>query len=259
MITVRLLGGMGNQMFQYAFALVLRERGYQVQFDRSHIKYGNPHPCIREYSLDVFGSHHFGEPSERIYSEPSLLYNEENLRPPDPSTVCGYWQTEKYYQNIESKIRAALTVEVPLSAHGEQMKDRILHSNSVMVHVRRTDFLKYMDYHGMPTMEHYYTPALGYVRSLQGATEVFVFSDDRKWCYENFSSKFHIVEGASKYEDMALMSLCKHAVIANSTFSWWGAWLGDHRVGRTVVAPRDWFATKDADSTDIVPERWIRL
>jgi hypothetical protein len=112
----------------------------------------------------------------------------------------------------------------------------------------------------MPGLD-YYAAAVELIYTRHLDPKFFVFSDDTNWCKENFPSTFHIVEGTDKHEDLRLMASCKHAVVANSSFSWWGAWLGDNQAGRTVIAPRRWFAVeKDkADDTDIVPERWLRI
>jgi hypothetical protein len=113
----------------------------------------------------------------------------------------------------------------------------------------------------MPDMA-YYKEALALIQSYYVDSKVFVFSDDREWCLQNFMG-YDVVQGTSKYEDLWLMAQCQHAVIANSSFSWWGAWLGDwgdSKSRRIVVAPKQWFnPAANVDASDIVPERWLRI
>lgn len=256
MITVQLLGGMGNQMFQYAFALALRARGYEVQLDKSRIKDGNPHPCIREYSLGTFGAGPFASPGNEVTHEQSLRFDPANLTPKDPSTLLGYWQSEKYFKDIEDTVRKALVFRTPLSDYARNIKTSLENTNSVFMHVRRTDFLKYPDHHGTMTPD-YYRAALDYLGQRTLHMNVVMFSDDPDWCEQNFG--YQMVRGTTKYEDMELMSACKHGITANSTFSWWGAWLGDNKPNRIVIAPKQWLTSKTCDTSTMVPERWVRL
>jgi hypothetical protein len=247
MITVKLMGGLGNQMFQYAYGLALKERGYEVQYDRSKLIEGT----IREYSLGHFGIEavnnggpHEGAQSE-IY-EGNLNYKASYLEPYDPSTLIGYWQTEKYFSDIAAKVRKAFTTQFT----GVTM------SKYIAVHVRRQDYLGLQNFHGMPTMD-YYNEAIEYIRrNGNAAHKVIIFSDDPEWCKENFPKSYLVSDGTSKIADLSLMSACAYQVIANSSFSWWGAWLGPQKI---VVAPKVWFADPNIDYSDIVPERWVKL
>jgi hypothetical protein len=123
MITVQLLGGMGNQLFQFALALALRARGYQVRLDKTRLAEGNPHPCIREYSLDVFNAGPFGVPEGDQIREKSLRYDPKFLSPPDPAVMSGYWQSEKYFKDHEDYVRAArgMAIERALPPAGRKV------------------------------------------------------------------------------------------------------------------------------------------
>lgn len=243
MITVKLLGGLGNQMFQYAYGLALKEKGYQVEYDKSSLVEGTH----REYSLGYFGiKARVTECAPRFY-EHSLRYNPDHLCPTDNVTSVGYWQTEKYFVNISEKIRTALT-----------FRDFGYDLNAIAIHVRRQDYVGLQHFHGMPGLD-YYLKGVAHIREKTGPhTPVRVFSDDHRWCVENFPPDFTIINGGDKYEDLKLMAACDYHVIANSSYSWWGAWLSRDRI---TVAPKQWFAdpVADADSVDIVPERWVRL
>ncbi len=260
MITVKLQGGMGNQLFQYAYGANLADRGYHVQFDDQSLRAaGTPRP----YSLGFLNAP-LGIGTGRVVPEDGMRFNPEFLKPDDPSVLYGYWQTEKYFPKDHEKFRRVVLdglfpVRTTLASEAYAINWRkIYRAVAIAVHVRRQDYVRLQSYHGMPTLD-YYREAIKHIRALHYGATPFVFSDDPQWCHENFPQDIHIVEGTNQYEDMRLMSACKHAVIANSSFSWWGSWLGDNQLGRTVVAPKRWFARDDIDASDVVPERWTKL
>ena len=259
MIVVKLLGGLGNQLFQRAYGLALESRGYDVAFDTSALVEGTH----REYSLEEYFDLQLKSPVGQTIYEKSLRFDPQMLVPPDDSTLVGYWQSEKYVGDQADCLRHKFNrhwMFKPLQPHAKEINAEIYKSNSVFIHVRRQDYVSLQHFHGMPTID-YYREALRRIKSVSYEPKAFVFSDDPVWCYENFPKDFIIVRGTNKHEDLRLMASCKHAVIANSSFSWWGAWLGDNQLGRMVIAPKNWFAVeKDkADDTDIVPERWLRI
>jgi hypothetical protein len=242
MITVKLLGGLGNQMFQYVYGLALKSWGYQVRYDRSSLIEGTH----REYSLGHFGIEACYPATDVAIYESSMKFNEEYLAPPDSATMVGYWQTEKYFKNVENKVR--LLFKFPDS--GPRMPYHIA------VHVRRQDYVNLQHFHGMPGVD-YYREGVARIRKAVGANlQVLVFSDDIEWCRSNFPKEFQMVSGKNKYEDLKLMSECDYHVIANSSFSWWGAWLGGQRM---VIAPKQWFSDASIDYSDVVPERWVKI
>lgn len=255
MITVKLLGGLGNQMFQAAYGMSLINRGYQVNFDKSSLIEGTH----REYSLDCFAVLPFVESGGPAVYENGMRFNPDYLSPEDPCTMVGYWQSEKYFETVESQIRGLFNFE-HTSRHSlvfNAIWNKVYHNDSIAIHVRRQDYVDLQHFHGMPSVEYYYN-GIEFIRQHRLDTEVFVFSDDIAWCKENFPTDFHFVEGTNKYEDLQLMSSCNHAVIANSSFSWWGAWL-QQRYGGIVVAPRQWFADPNVDYSDLVPQRWVKM
>lgn len=241
MITVKLLGGLGNQMFQAAYALALKEKGYQVQLDRSSLVEGTH----REYSLGYFGIEAVQEATGPHDYERSLRYDSNHLCPPDPSTLIGYWQSEKYFANISEKVRTVL-----------KFQDFGPDLNAIAIHVRRQDYVDLQHFHGMPGLD-YYREGIAYIRKKTGFNlPVRVFSDDHQWCVENLPSDFTIMNGGNKYEDLKLMAACDYHVIANSSYSWWGAWLSRDRI---TVAPKAWFSDPNVDYSDIMPERWVKM
>jgi hypothetical protein len=264
MITVRLMGGLGNTLFQYFYGRALSERGYQVQYDDSYLVPGTH----REYSLGGFAL------DVPLGSNDSAPVIGETLSPPASSTVIGYFQGEKWFAPVAERAQH-LDLMKPLSAEALEYFRQIVASESVFLHVRRQDYVNLTAFHGMPPVS-YYREALIRIRSLfQQPLKVFVFSDDLDWCTQNLPQDFTFVRGTNKYEDLLLMSNCKHAVTANSSFSWWGAWLGDHVGGisafrqwyitrpllkhRAVICPKLWYTAPEMQNIHPAPERWIRV
>ena len=262
MITVRLMGGTGNQLFQMAFAESLKARGRDVAL--STIALGG----FRKYELE--GYHNLPVVSEEpcnamIIREDGFRFNEQNLNPPSNCTLIGYWQSPKYFDRVADNVRRQIRrtwQDSPLRDVASGYYEQIYSAGgtSVAIHVRRTDYLKLQAYHGVLPLS-YYREAHKLLQQQCLINRVFVFSDDLEWCYDNFPKDFVIVRGTTAHEDLLLMSSCKHAVIANSSFSWWGSFLGDDQLGRAVIAPKQWFTdpTAQSQTQDIIPERWIRL
>jgi hypothetical protein len=234
-------------MFIRAFGLALESRGYQVGFARSGLIIEGTH---REYSLSIFGELTDGDLKVPILTERSNQYDAQALLPPPDCTMVGYWQSEKYFADIADKVRKAFTFPRPTLRHD---------SPTIALHIRRQDYVGLQHFHGLPTLD-YYRAAVEYILTkMGGPAMVFVFSDDGQWCRKNLPSDFRVVERTTKYEDLQMMAECTHIMTANSSFSWWAAWLGETNPERIVVAPKRWFADPSMIDTDLVPERWIRL
>jgi hypothetical protein len=167
--------------------------------------------------------------------------------------IQGYWQSEKYFQGVEEE----LTALRPRATNNAALEAIFSEIQPVAVHVRRGDYTRepHASFHGNLGMD-YYREAMKYVTDRVRHTKFFIFSDDSTWCEENFKGHY-IVHPTEEAADIQAMSLCKSAIIANSSFSWWGAYLGKR--DRIVVAPKNWFQTSSEDARDIVPERWIKI
>lgn len=262
MITVKIFGGMGNQLWQRAYGLALESRGYDVVFDKSWFSEEEARRySFFEYSLGIFGDLKFGAMQERFIHECDLThYDSRMLQPPDGSTLVGYWQSEHYFEDISDKVRRAFTFPA-LSFRYAALHQDISSSNSVSVHIRRKGFIDFLEFHGVLAVD-YYTAAIERIRAANDDAQFYVFADasDRPWCREFLPKDLRIVDGTDKYEDMYLTAACKHAITANSSFSFWGAWLGDEKPNRIVIAPKKMFtAPTMANDADMVPARWIRL
>lgn len=292
MICVRLDGGLGNQMFQYAAGRVLAMRHQTgLVMDLSTLSKKNPYVTARTFELGHFS--HAGTllhknmssclpwlhrvPALSSWVSPWHTFVEkgaawqpgfDTLR--DQTYLVGYWQSHRYFSHISQVLAQEFEASDALSPVSQAVAGEITACASVAVHVRRGDYVSLASaatFHGiLPTS--YYAAALLRVRAQVTDPHVFVFSDDPQWCRENlpFDGVVTYVShnaGSDAWQDLVLMGRCKHHVIANSSFSWWGAWLADQRwglAGRTVTAPKHWFAgTAEQHLQDRYPAHWERV
>lgn len=290
MITVRLNGGMGNQMFQFAacHALALR-LGTDCKVDLSTFR-----RSIRKYELDNFARApqvannnelplasklaQRGMPATvadaigRILAGKSMFeerfpfrFDERFLDIHDGSYLIGYFQSEKYFENFSTEIRNFFTFKHPLSAASKEILDQMGGPSSVSVHVRRGDYIsvpKTNKIHGTCSLE-YYQAAFRIISERLKAPRLFVFSDDPTWAKENIKlpAKTVYVDHAGNrpaHEDMQLMSNCRHHIIANSSFSWWAAWLNPSP-RKLVIAPRRWVNDASVELSDLFPQGWTPI
>jgi hypothetical protein len=267
-LTCCLQGGMGNQMFQYAMA-----RSFAKKFDcQLYLNINRFNECnMRQYSLGLWRGVNetftINEPNRII--ERGLPYNPQlaNLIKRG-SSLIGYWQTEKYFKDIKDDLQEIFMPKQPMTERGLETLRKIQQagSRSVFLTIRRTDYVS-SDFHNVLSRE-YYENALRVIADEVGDPVVFVFSDEPEWCQENMDWGYEM-NVAGNYdmtikthlgredEELFLMMNCKHAILANSSYSWWGAWLG--RDPGMRIAPKKWFMADNADPRDIVPENWIRL
>lgn len=290
MIVTQLLGGLGNQLFQYCMGRALAARhGTSLRLDISAFA---DYP-LRPYALDHFFieasvltqderrrlglgeapkgrlaraiQRMFGARGMPVFRERSFEFDAEALNAPSECCLQGYWQSPKYFAAIESSIRSELTVRDPLAGENQAAADRIAGGLAVSLHVRRGDYVANPTtnrYHGTCGPD-YYAAAEKLLRERVGELRLFVFSDDPDWAQANlrFASPVTVFRHngpQQDYEDLRLMTLCRHHIIANSTFSWWGAWLCPHP-DKIVVAPKDWFRDAGHRSDDLIPADWIRI
>lgn len=287
MIAFRAQGGLGNQLFQYAAArrLALQNRCPLVvdQHWFDHPRSGEtPRPFeLTRYSVVM----RLATPFEltcwapmrsrwgrylspllplRLVRERGFEFNPEVLSTPPNSYLSGFWQSEAYFADIRDELLAELSPIAPPEPCDLKVIELIQRGNAVSVHVRRGDYVSLTSasaYHGLCTLE-YYHRAVEHVAERVEDPIFFVFSDDVEWTKANLRLSFltHYVdhnEPENAFQDLRLMSLCRHHVLANSSFSWWGAWLS-HSIDGVVVAPERWYAV-DRPTPDLIPTRWSRL
>lgn len=253
MIVIDLMGGLGNQLFQWALGAGLQARGRQVVYDASRLG-PDKH---RQFELGFLGVNPITNACcGRTVSEPGLRFHREILDS-DHVRLVGYWQSEKYFAHCAENVKAAIL----RGAHAHY-RGLCFSENSVALHVRRTDYTSESSqrFHGLMPPS-YYQKAASHLREQVSRPHFYIFSDDVEWCKAEFAAwpDATIVDNSSPLGTLLLMASCHHAIIANSTFSWWGAWLQWPQ--GIVVAPERWFAAEceQANAGDIVPERWIKL
>lgn len=276
---IRMSGGIGNQMFQYALYLKFLSLGKETKFDDvTEYELLNARPIM----LSVFGIDYPRASKEEIveitdssmcfadrvrrklsgrksrqYTEASLGYDEEVLKK-DSAYLCGCFQSEKYFKDIEKEVRETFrfrSVRIPEEIEGQiwEYDEQIAETVSVSIHIRRGDYLQAEDVYGGICTDAYYNKAIEYMAEKYQEVHFFVFTNDTfwadKWCEakakENEKLNFTVIEGTEEttgYIDLMLMSRCRHHIIANSSFSWWGAWLNDTSE-KCVVAPVKWLNT----------------
>ena len=288
MIVVRIIGGLGNQMFQYALGRRLSiDTGQVLRLDANT---PNPNP-LGIFDLDRFAigglrvgrreSQYFWRPLVkaaeiahrmsfrvgmlRVALEGSLEFHPEVLENRGTVYLAGNWQSERYFAEIAPVLRRDFQVVEPPSQADRALLGEMTSGDSVCVHVRRGDYVAdpavYAS-HGV-CGEDYYAAARRRMAERLSAPRFYVFSDDQVWARTAMGSwpSTKIVDhhpAAARHADFRLMTACRHFIIANSSFSWWAAWLSDS-VEKTVIAPRNWFANPAWQSAHIVPETWQRL
>jgi len=187
-----------------------------------------------------------------VYIEESFNYNEI----PNVEAIDGYFQSEKYFVNHRNDILNLFEMSFDIKEYISKKYKKILEGDTCSIHVRRGDYLKKSEYHPLQDLS-YYEKAISSVSKNNNGVKFIVFSDDISWCKEVFKNyNFTFIEGERDYIDLYLMSLCKHNIIANSSFSWWSAWLNRNE-NKTVIAPKRWFGTStNLDTKDLIPDTW---
>lgn len=294
-VTTDLVGGLGNQLFQYAVARTIAlktgavvtlnlEWFDAVQFDKKN--------TVRRYALSPFDL-----PVElkrpwpgrlrivywlrsarsllrrvlsfvgmsKIIRERKFSFDSNILRAEPPVRLIGYWQSWKYFDDVATVLRKEIGTPRRLSQESAAMMSRIVNSDAICVHIRRGDYISNPvanQAHGTCSLA-YYQHGLDYVSASLERPHVFVFTDDVAWSCENFSTHLPLTvvdinPPERAHEDLWLMAACRHFVIANSSLSWWGAWLS-LSAGKKVVCPDRWFNNVDHDTSDLLPPDWVRM
>jgi hypothetical protein len=280
-IAVRLMGGLGNQMFQYAAGRRLADlHSVDLVLDLSHFADQPAEEVPRQFELDCFRIR--AELSEtRIATTSSLLgrlirpgrlrllrekhfpVQHRVLLAEDETLLYGYWQSEQYFVDDGEAIRRDFTLRRPLSPRKQAIAD-LIDENAVALQVRRGDYATHppsMKFHGLMPLD-YYRRAADRIVQFVPSPHFLVVSDDPTWCQEHLGlgHPTTVVDRTvgGDHEDLMLMSMCHHHVIANSSFGWWGSWLATNP-HKKVIAPRRWFTNPEIDTRDLTPEGWILL
>ncbi len=287
MIIVNLKGGLGNQMFQYALGRTLAlKHNDTLKLDISTLSRAHELGVVyRPFSLQSFNViqniatrdeiNHLAYPygllskltrtiSARVLKRTHVCFEPTILNLTGDQYLDGYWQSPRFFEDIRGTLITEFTLRTPLPETGEFYKQALTQDGSVSLHVRRGDYAtnpKTTGEMGVCSLE-YYKIAIEHIRTVVDTPRFFVFSDDIAWAREHLlleESEVIFVSDASLTDamELALMSLAKHNIIANSSFSWWSAWLNQNP-SKVVIAPTPWFNTVRFD-THLLPESWIQL
>ncbi|MDB5813272.1 MAG: hypothetical protein JWN23_389 [Rhodocyclales bacterium] len=290
-VIVALKGGLGNQLFEYAAGLALASRrGAELVLDVSSFS----DPRARHFALGPFElperiqqrafrfwsrggfcdavlrrlSRRFGWTRGGVpvhYENSSRGFDDSVLTLEAPILLDGYFQSEQYFCDYAALLRERLSVPRHLHEASRQLMHLIRACDAICIHVRRGDYISNPvanQFHGLCGMD-YYRRGVELVAEKLGAPHCFVFSDDPQWVRENMSLPFPTtvvdINGEDQaHQDLWLMAACRRFVIANSSLSWWGAWLSSH-IDKQVVAPKQWFKGSTQDTSELVPADWIRV
>lgn len=292
MVISHLLGGIGNQMFQYAAGRALSLGSNQPFLldlnDFSNYRLHHGYELSRVFNVNVESAstltlHEMlgwraNSLAKRVLRRPQFAWLRGGKFMAEPHFhhwpgfadlkgdcyLYGYWQSEKYFKSFESDIRQDFTFRAPLNGLNAELATKMANTQSVSLHVRRGDYVtnsKNRNLLKVCSIE-YYRKAIDHIVGHVEHPVFYVFSDDMEWVRQNLFVGFTCVyvdhnRGDESYRDLQLMSLCRHNVIANSSFSWWGAWLNVN-LEKQVIAPMNWFSNGN-DATDLIPTEWMRF
>lgn len=286
---VNIIGGLGNQMFEYAMYLALKDahpeenikvctrsfRGYGLHngleierifriklieasiWDLFRVAY-----IFLNYRMWQIMLHVMPKRRSMTSGTTQIPFSYNEVTRKDSVFYDGYWQNEGFFKPIRKKILETYSFPAFKDKRNENVAERLINNSSVSIHIRRGDYLNDPVWF-VCTLE-YYKRSLYYIFSKDKVDLICVFSDDIQWCKDNLKEIVGNIEieyvdwnkGSNSFRDMQLMTYCKHNIIANSSFSWWGAWLGQ-RDGKIVVAPKGW-VNKEIVNNPIC-ENWVSL
>jgi len=295
MITVNIIGGLGNQMFQYAFGYAIsKENSIKIKLDIRGFDAYN----LRDYELGLFNIEENSE-LEPVYgfllnqlngknNTPLMKISRKALRgllkfakfyyqekkefafDKDVFSVKidtyfhGYWQNEKYFKKYRKELLEIFTLKT-IHSKTIEYQQQIIKSEAVSLHIRRGDYVTDThtnSVHGTCDVRYYKKAVMEVLKSKKQA-HFFIFSDDLDWAESNLNfinnkTFIRLESDIPDHEEMYLMSQCKYNIIANSSFSWWGAWLNQNS-DKKVIAPKKWFNGSVLNPKDLIPNSWVRL
>lgn len=291
MIVVNISGGLANKMFMYALFMAIREEREDVFVDEASFKasFSFEKMSIKDVFPDLvfpeFESKHkfwaernngfcaralrkfLEKYSNSYYCEDGYVYRNDLIKAlPKDCYLRGYWQSEKYFLPIEDKIRKTFVFPNFSEIKNIEASTKMMSENSVSIHIRKgKDYMRPGGTgHGTCTKS-YYDDAIRYIEERVTKPVFYVFTDNPQWVKENLTSikytlvNWNPVSGPTNYRDIQLMSCCKHNIIANSSFSWWGAWLNSNK-DKIVIGPKIWFNPENRDQPkDLICDSWVAI
>lgn len=290
---VSIYGGLGNQMFQYALCVALNHKGKKTRILFSNFLYYNHHSgfnlCqafnirlpfplkvlnyfllngefLYKNRIAAFFLRRLIQAYQRkrynIYKEKKEFEYDIDVFNQQSKYFIGIWQVEEYFKDINDLVRREFVFKAPKDNENREIIGKINNCNSVSIHIRRGDYLN-SDWEkilGVIKGTTYYTNSINYIGKKVRNPHYFIFSDDIQWAKDNLKltncTYVDHNKGRDSYIDMYLMSLCKHNIIANSTFSWWGAWLNKNQ-DKIIIMPERWINRENCEG--IFPHQWVKM
>ena len=252
------MGGLGNYLFQISTSHAISKRtGKKMLFDISDIY--SPHKTYNHYLDNFFRKVEFTTITETYNTVFERGFEFANIPEIDGNLkLNGYFQSEKYFIDNRKDILNLFEIDTINNNYLSEKYLNVLTTNTCSIHVRRGDYLHLTDIH--PTQDLSY-----YIDSYNTIGEDYnylIFSDDISWCLKNFGFIKHktFITGNTDFQDLYLMSMCDNNIIANSTFSWWGAWLNENNDKRVII-PKKWFGDRNShlNTNDLYPNKWIKI
>ncbi|MBC8052888.1 MAG: alpha-1,2-fucosyltransferase [Sphingobacteriaceae bacterium] len=282
---VKFLGGLGNQMFQYAFYLALKQKFKKVKADLSGFEdyslhngfelervFGIKIPLASEYDIRIYRNENQDfitrkirqlKGVKRAYQSENIFFGFESeiFKDPKPRYYWGYWQNYNYLIGIEDQLKNEFKFIEPLDNENLILMEEIESSDSISIHVRRGDYLKDPLLSGVSDLA-YYERAIESIRKKVSNPRFIVFSNDITWCKASLGLESAVYvdwnTGRDSFRDMQLMSCCKHNIVSNSSFSWWASWLNNFE-RKIVVSPKSWMNDSSYDYSGIIMKNWVQI
>jgi len=284
MIITKIQGGLGNQLFQYALGRNLTiKNNVELKLDRTDY---DKKDRYREYGLDNFNinsriasveeinrfyndwekiKNKFTTPYKRsVVVNLGYEFNKNILKLTDNVYLYGYWPSEKYFIEIRDILKNEFTLKKDLSKDSQNLTKELTEKNSISIHIRRADYLKNEKFSKIFTVLDldYYRQSIKLIATKINNPIFYIFSDDIEWAKSNLVIPYPVFFSSTPnipdYEELIIMSKCKHNIIANSSFSWWAAWLNDNPK-KTIIAPKQWLKDPEINTKDLIPSSWIRI
>ena len=290
MIIVQLKGGLGNQLFQYAAGLSLAMRhNVEVKVDITQLQQPDKeigtsryfelenledppevatvseiNALTRRPFLEIYLEKFLPSYKRIVYNEKRFEFDKNFYNAASNIYLKGYRQSEQYFSSIESHIRSTFHFKPTVISGIHGYLESLVGKETVSIHIRRGDYTnhKVRSLHGT-LEEQYYQDAIDKISSALENPVFLIFSDSIDWVKKNikFTRNVEFVSGTvtkNHYEDFFIISRCKHNIIANSSFSWWAAWLNPNPV-KIVIAPKKWFNNAPYNTKDLIPDGWLRI
>ena len=289
-IIVKLQGGLGNQLFQYAFGVAFKLKYNALVTYDTHMYTRKESDVLTKRTLEIekliggltevdqkkLKRYHWSLSKANLIKYwvhklkgnlPAIIMNDLNainFKTLSKNMYAdGYWQSEKYFVEFRKELLNDLKFKISNEVHFESIYDQIkANTTTCSVHIRRGDYVTNELYNNvyLQLTKSYYDLAMNHIMKYDPDTKFIIFSDDMDWVKDNlkFENAIYCSNMNSAIEDLHLMSLCSHNIIANSTFSWWGAWLNNNK-NKIVVSPKYWFNDVEKNKNDIIPNSWIKI